>query len=140
MTYDQRIAELNGHSLAPPSDDAVIGQLLPMAPTDQAEAGTEHLPRDARIARRYFSAAFGTVLDLMQNGKAERTRLAAAESVLERGYGRAGQAPPQPGRPHAHLSDDELRQRILEKLASLSPADLARLGLAPLIAPERSEA
>ncbi len=44
------------------------------------------------LARQYTDEAIQTLVTLMQSAKLERTRLAAASELLDRGYGRPPQA------------------------------------------------
>jgi len=44
------------------------------------------------LSRQYTEEAIQTLVTLMQSAKVERTRLAAASELLDRGYGRPPQA------------------------------------------------
>ena len=72
------------------------------------------------LARQYTDEAIQTLVTLMQSAKLERTRLAAASELLDRGYGR----PPQAidlGGPIQIVSYDS------ERLSKLSNEDLRKL-------------
>ena len=73
----------------------------------------------AILSRQYTEQAIHTLVTLMQSAKHERTRLAAASELLDRGYGRPPQAVDFGGpiqvmnyeaESLAKLTDDELRQ------------------------------
>lgn len=60
------------------------------------------------LARQHTGAAINTLVKAL-NAKSERTRVAAAEAILDRGYGKASQ--------HIELdAGDELTRRLAEAL------------------------
>ncbi len=72
------------------------------------------------LARQYTEEAIQTLVTLMQSAKLERTRLAAASELLDRGYGR----PPQAidlGGPIQIVNYDS------ERLSKLSSEELKKL-------------
>ncbi len=80
------------------------------------------------LSRQYTEEAIQTLVTLMQSAKLERTRLAAASELLDRGYGRPPQAVDLGGPIQivnyeaerlAKLTDDELRKfdELTRKLA-----------------------
>lgn len=78
------------------------------------------------IARKHTEAAISALVEIVANGKPDRARVAAAEAILDRGYGRPTQpieGGDQPIRFHdlSKLSRKELDQ--LEKLVGKVDAD-----------------
>ena len=72
------------------------------------------------LARQYTDEAIQTLVTLMQSAKLERTRLAAASELLDRGYGRPPQAVDLGG-PIQIVSYDS------ERLSKLSNEELRKL-------------
>jgi hypothetical protein len=74
------------------------------------------------LAREHTVAAIKTLVSALK-AKGERTRVAAAEALLDRGWGKAAQSVTVDGNiTHelASLSDAELADRIKTELAALS--------------------
>ena len=72
------------------------------------------------LARSHTAEAIETLLEIMRNGKPDRARSAAAELLLDRGWGRAPQTidiPDEREKILANLTDDELIERIMQKRA-----------------------
>ena len=73
-----------------------------------------------KLARSYGQQAILTLVDLMLNGADERVRKSAADSLLDRGYGRPVQQI-EAGAPGAfeNVEDAELRQIVMREAALL---------------------
>jgi hypothetical protein len=70
------------------------------------------------LARSHTAEAIETLVEIMRNGKPDRARSAAAELLLDRGWGRAPQTidiPDEREKILANLTDDELIERVLMK-------------------------
>jgi hypothetical protein len=88
--------------------------------------GRPAVAREVRdLARSYGPEAIAKLHELMRNGKSEQVQLAAAEELLNRGYGRPMQQVhiehEENASPFAHLSPDEKRRAaalIMQTLAS----------------------
>jgi hypothetical protein len=88
--------------------------------------GRPAVTREVRdLARSYGPEAIAKLHELMRNGKSEQVQLAAAEELLNRGYGRPMQQlhieHEENASPFSHLSPDEKRRAaalIMQTLAS----------------------
>ena len=90
-----------------------------------------HKIRLSELARNHTEAALAVLADVMQHGTSESARIAAANSILDRGYGRAianldvdnissdGSMSPR----YEHLSDEELEKRLAAVGIKLPPID-----------------
>lgn len=57
------------------------------------KATSDHKSCLSKLARQHTSEAIETLVEIMRNGQADNTRLSAANSLLDRGYGRPDKAP-----------------------------------------------
>ena len=53
-----------------------------------AEATTMQCAKLAELAKSYSDIAFNTLVDVAINGTSDSARIAAANSILDRGYGK----------------------------------------------------
>ena len=90
-----------------------------------------HKSRLSELARNHTEAALAVLAEVMQHGTSESARIAAANSVLDRGYGRAvanldvNDASGVCARCSAikEMSDEELAKRFAELGIELPPID-----------------
>lgn len=76
-----------------------------------------------RLTRAYTGDAIRAVLEVMFTTNSDRLKLAAAEAVLDRAWGKAPQAPAVREAPQAGQSvdsSDDARLRLIQQLADLA--------------------
>jgi hypothetical protein len=66
------------------------------------------------VAREHTAAALRTLIDVMQRGKSDASRVAAANSLLDRGWGRP-------------MQSVEIRALLAKKLSELTATELEAL-------------
>src|SRR5262249_10403978 len=74
------------------------------------------------LAREHTAEALHTIIEIMRNGRSDSVKLAAAEAILDRGWGRTAQAITGPeGGPidveAGRLAAEQFRERILRLTA-----------------------
>lgn len=70
------------------------------------------------LAREHTATALNTLIELMQNDPNGKVRLEAANSVLDRGYGKPSQSV---------CVDADVRSTVTKKLADLTDEELAEI-------------
>jgi len=64
------------------------------------------------LAREHTPAALNTLVKIMNNGKSEGARIAAATALLDRGYGRPRQAVEMTGKDGGPIEHADTRDRL----------------------------